>query len=60
MIVLIICSLQVDMAVASLLESEISIRRLLKLLDLARDSSDENNLVNIQRWQQVLRQLQSG
>ena len=46
---------QVDMAVASLLEPEMAIKRLLLLLDLAREGIPEGAHIPVQRWQQILR-----
>lgn len=43
------------MAVASLLEPEMAIKRLLLLLDLAREGVPVGSHIPVQRWQQVLR-----
>lgn len=48
---------QVDAAVASLLEPEISIKRLLLLLEMARQGVDQDAQIPVLHWNQVLRDL---
>lgn len=43
------------MAVASLLEPEMSMKRLLLLLELAREGLPDGKAVPIGNWQQILR-----
>lgn len=43
------------MAVASLLEPEMSIKRLLLLLELAREGLQDGQPIPMQQWQQILR-----
>ena len=49
--------LQVDMAIASLLEPEMAIKRLLLLLELAREGLQDGQAVPMGQWQQVLREF---
>ena len=46
---------QVDMAVASLLEPEMSVKRLLLLLELAREGLQDGQPIPMKQWQQILR-----
>lgn len=48
------------MALASLIESEISISRLLDLLDVAREQDQGGNYISMPAWQQTLRELESS
>jgi vesicle-fusing ATPase len=50
--------LQLDAAVAELLDPEVPLKRLLLLLDLARQGqAEEERTVSLTRWSQVLRDL---
>ena len=52
------CSaLQVDMAVANILEEEVPIKRLLMLLEMARQGVSHTDTIPITHWSQVLRDL---
>ena len=51
------CGVQVDMAVANILEAEVPIKRLLMLLEMARQGSGDTGTIPITHWSQVLRDL---
>ena len=51
-------ALQLDAAVAELLDPEVPLKRLLLLLDLARQGqAEEERAASLTRWSQVLRDL---
>lgn len=50
-----VLQMQVDMAVASLLEPEMSVKRLLLLLELAREGLQDGQAIPMPQWQQILR-----
>ena len=52
-------ALQVDMAVASLLDPEMPIKRLLLLLDMARQDMKGQEHIPIAHWSQVVREIQT-
>ncbi len=49
-----------EMAVASLLDSEVPIKRILLLVDMARQSVPEGYAIPIARWTQVIRDIDSS
>jgi len=46
---------QVDLAVASLLESEMAMKQVLLLLDLAREGTADQGYISVHKWQQIIR-----
>ena len=48
---------QLEMAVASLIEPEMPIKRLLLLLEMARQAAPASPTIPVQHWAQVLRDL---
>ena len=54
------CGLQLDMAAASLLESEVPMKRLLLLVDMARQTVPEGYAIPIARWTQVIRDIEAS
>ncbi|KAK9852554.1 hypothetical protein WJX84_006225 [Apatococcus fuscideae] len=51
---------EMEMAVASLLDSEVPIKRILLLVDMARQSVPEGYAIPIARWTQVIRDIDSS
>ncbi len=51
------CDMQLDAAVASLAEQEVPMKRLLLLVDLARQGVPDGQHIPLQRWIQVLTDL---
>ena len=49
--------MQVDMAMANILEAEVPVKRLLMLLEMARQGIPDNSTIPIPHWSQVLRDL---
>jgi vesicle-fusing ATPase len=53
----VVCVLQLDAAVACLLDPKVPIKRLLLLVELARQGIPEGQHIPLQRWTQVLSDL---
>ncbi|KAK9821901.1 hypothetical protein WJX74_010997 [Apatococcus lobatus] len=51
---------ELDMAAASLLESEVPMKRLLLLVDMARQTVPEGYAIPIARWTQVIRDIEAS
>ena len=49
--------LQMDMAVASLIDTSMSMKRLLLLIDMARQGLPEGTPIPIAKWSQVIRDV---